>query len=94
MITAYTSLFIASKNQEVEPLSINDIAQHFLMNEFANKKILKKEYLIRKALNYQNEISTLFDFILYYIKVWGLGCRKQFEKEEVKQYGIITKFIN
>lgn len=29
-LTAYVALFIASKNSEVEPLSVHDVRNHFL----------------------------------------------------------------
>lgn len=52
------------------------------------------EFQIRQSLNYENEVSTLFDFLLYFCKIWKISCIKKFEKDEVKKYGIICQFIN
>ena len=40
VITGYTALFEASKNQEVEPLSMNDVAQYFLKGHISTELIL------------------------------------------------------
>jgi len=39
-----------------------------------------KEIEIRTAIKYENESATLFDFVMYYIKVWKLMCEKEFAK--------------
>ena len=51
-------------------MSINDITQHLLLKKITNRKILKKEFQIRRSINYEYEHSTLFDFLIFYIKIW------------------------
>ena len=75
MLTGYTTLFIASKNSEVEPLSLSDIKNHFLQKNYQRSQILQKELDIRQATNYENEVSTLFDFVMLYMKIWKMGCQ-------------------
>lgn len=74
-LTAYTALFIATKNSEVEPLSLSDIKNHFLSNKYTRPEILKRELEIRKAVNYENEVTSLFDYVMYYIKLWKMICQ-------------------
>ena len=73
-LTSFTALFIASKNSEVEPLSLRDIRTHFLFNRFSNKDILLRETEMRVASVYENEVTTLFDYVMIYLKVWKMGC--------------------
>lgn len=75
LLTGYTTLFIASKNSEVEPLSLSDIKNHFLQKNYERSQILQKELDIRQATNYENEVSTLFDFVMLYMKIWKMGCQ-------------------
>lgn len=81
LLTAFVSLFIASKNQEVEPLSLRDIRSHFMHNQFSKKDILKKEKDIRKSCLYVNEVPTMFDFIMIFLKMWKLGCQAAIKNE-------------
>lgn len=56
-------------------MSIKDLTDHLLRDynfENKTKRVLQKEMRIRKAINHENEASTLFDFLLYYIKIWKL----------------------
>lgn len=39
-LTGYTSLFIASKNSEVQPLCLNDVKVHLLKNNYSKEQIL------------------------------------------------------
>jgi hypothetical protein len=71
-LTIYTSLFLQSKNFEVEPLSISDVTQHLLKNMIEPKSVINKEYEIRKLIAYENETATLFDFIMHFKKVWKI----------------------
>jgi len=75
ILVAHTALFMSSKNQEVEPMSIKDLTEHLLKDyHFENKtnRVVLKEMRIRNAINHENEVSTLFDFLLYYVKIWKL----------------------
>ena len=75
IMSGYTGLFLASKNFEVEPFSINDLTK-YLLKEFNmnTQQILEKEFQLRKTVDYQNEVATLFDFIMFYSKMWKIKC--------------------
>ena len=80
-LTGFTSLFIASKNSEIEPLSLSDIKNHFLNKNYTREQILAKEREIRHAVNFENEVSTHFEFVLLYIKIWKMGCQKHIKNK-------------
>lgn len=75
IMSGYTGLFLASKNFEVEPFSINDLTK-YLLKEFNmnTQQILEKEFQLRKTVEYQNEVATMFDFIMFYSKMWKIKC--------------------
>lgn len=75
-LTSYSSLFIASKNSEVEPLSLRDIRDHFLNGQFDRTQIVRREYLIRQCINYENEVTYLFDFVMLFMKLWKMSCQQ------------------
>ena len=84
-LTAYVGLFLASKNSEVEPLSLRDIRDHFLKGSFGRKEIIEREYQIRRICKYENEVSLLFDFMMTFVKIWKLGVIKALpEKQHIK----------
>ena len=87
-LTGYTALFISSKNSEVEPLTLQDIKHHFLQNSYTREQILQKELDIRKASTYENEVSSLFDYVMLYIKIWKMSC--QLKMAEKKNWLIST----
>ena len=92
VLTGYTTLFIASKNSEVEPLSLSDVKNHFLQKNYQRSQILQKELDIRQATHYENEVSTLFDFVMLYMKIWKMGC--QYKISDRRQWYLSTyKFI-
>lgn len=53
-IAGFTALFEASKNQEVEPLSLNDVVDYFLNRqlhlEVPKSRVLDKEIEMRRAI--------------------------------------------
>lgn len=75
-LTSYSSLFIASKNSEVEPLSLRDIRDHFLNGHYDRPAIVKREYLIRQCVKYENEVPYLFDFVMLFMKLWKMSCQQ------------------
>lgn len=77
LLVGVTSLFIASKNQEVLPLSMADVKNHFLKKQYRTVTIIQKEKAIREACGYETEVSTLFDFVMLYIKTWKLKCQSR-----------------
>jgi hypothetical protein len=44
--------------------------------------MLEKELEIRKASNYKNENSTLFDFIMIYMKIWRSSCQLKIDNNK------------
>lgn len=74
-LTGFTSIFIASKNSEVEPISLSDVKNHLLQGNYSRQQILLKENHIRKASNYENEVTTMFDYIMLYMKIWKVACQ-------------------
>ena len=73
-LTGFVSIFIASKNSEVEPLSLHDVKNHLLQSNYTRQQILQKEHQIRMAVMYENEVTTMFDFVMLYMKIWKLSC--------------------
>ena len=93
LLTAYTCLFIASKNSDVEPMSLKFFKNVFNLNfKYSHEEILNKEFEIRKATNYDNQFSTLFDFLLLYIRIWKAGCQKIISKKS-QWYTSTHKFL-
>jgi len=72
-MTSLTCLYIASKNSEVEPLCIGDIHKVLLRGEgWVAKNILDKEKQIRKSISYENEVTNLFENVLFFSKIWKM----------------------
>ena len=40
-----------------------------------SEEILSKEHAIRRSINYENEVATMFEFIMFYIKIWKVACQ-------------------
>jgi len=93
-MTAFTSLFLSSKNTEVEPLSMGDVCKHLLDDKFSKEQILAKENAIRKSIEYENEVATLFEFVMYYIKIWKIACQDCLAKDGQKIYDIVYHFVS
>lgn len=49
---------------------------------YTREQILQKELDIRKAVNYENEVSTHFEFVLLYIKIWKMGCQRLIKNKD------------
>lgn len=71
-LTAVTSLFIASKNIEVDPLDLDTCQKTLCFNKYSKSSFLKKESEIRKATVYENETPTILDFIMFYLRCLNL----------------------
>lgn len=53
---------------------------------------MQKELDLRLATNYENEVSTLFDYVMLYMKIWKMGCQRKLAGH--KQWHMSTyKFI-
>lgn len=68
-LTAVTSLFIASKNLEVDPLDLLTCCKVLCFNKYSKNQFLQKEYDIRRATLYENEAPSVLDFIILYIRL-------------------------
>ena len=75
-LTAVTSLFIASKNLEVDPLDLKTCTKHLCYNKYSKVDFLKKEAEIRLAINYEVEAPTGLDFIMLYVRLIKMEFQK------------------
>jgi hypothetical protein len=77
----YTCFFLASKNSEVQPISLNDVTRTLLRgHEISRETIIMKELQIRKSIGYENEVSTLFEFVMFFIKTWKVCCQNKMDR--------------
>lgn len=85
LIAGMTALLQASKNQEVEPLSLSDVCDFFLHKHFhlvvPKSRLLDKEIEMRRAIEYQTEVTTLFDYVMYFIKIWKINCQDRLQEQ-------------
>ena len=80
-LAAFTSLLIQSKNQEVESLSVTDIRDYCIADlKLTKNQIIEAEYKLRNSIGHENECSTLFDFVMYYIRLLKLECQNQIQE--------------
>ena len=68
-LTAVCSLFIASKNLEVDPLDLKTCVVTLCFKKYSKSDFLEKESLIRRACLYENEAPSSLDFIMLYIRL-------------------------
>lgn len=68
-LTAVTSLFISSKNLEVEPLDLSTCCKTLCFSKYSKIQFLKKECEIRKATQYENEAPSVLDFMMFYMRM-------------------------
>lgn len=78
-LTAVTSLFIASKNLEVDPLCLSTCCKTLCFNKYSKAQFLRKESEIRKCTKYENEAPTALDFVMFYLRMVRYSVQKQFE---------------
>ena len=48
---------------------------------------------IRNSINHENEVSTMFDFLLYYIKVWKLKTQEALKRNNASFFSFTYDFI-
>ena len=78
-LTAVTSLFVASKNLEVDPLDLKTCVSTLCFNKYSRNHFLAKETAIRRACNYENEAPCTLDFILLYARLIKLQMTEQMQ---------------
>ena len=76
-LTAVTTLFIASKNLEVDPLDLQTCVKTLCFKKYADKQFVKKEADIRKICGYINETPTALEFFMLYIRFIKLRLSQQ-----------------
>ena len=81
-LTAVTSLFIASKNLEVDPLDLKTCVATLCFNKYSKSHFLTKETAIRRACQYENEAPCTLDFILLYARLIKLQIQEQMKYSE------------
>ena len=85
-LTAVTSLFIASKNLEVDPLDLKTCVQSLCFKKYSRQQFLKKEAEVRHACDYENEAPCTLDFILLYQRLIKLQMQDQMQYGEASQH--------
>ena len=95
MAAGFTGFFLASKNTEVQPISLNDMTRVLLAEDnIDNKQILNKEHAIRMSINYENEVATMFEFIMFYAKSWKIACQEKLSLESGNHLEAIYSFLS
>lgn len=93
IVSGFTCLFMTSKNFEVDPLSVNDVAEFLLGSKNKREAIRQKEHLIRTSLGYINESATMFEFLLLYMKIWKIACHERYTSMFQRSYEFIYDFM-
>lgn len=83
---------MTSKNFEVDPLGINDVAEYLLRNKNKRESVRQKEHQIRTSLGYINESATMFEFLLFYMKIWKIACHERLQSSFQRSYEFIYDF--
>lgn len=68
-LTAVTSLFLASKNLEVDPLDLNTCVKTLCFNKYSRQQFLQKESVVQKLTMFENESPSVLDFIMFYLRL-------------------------
>ena len=92
MVSGFTCLFMTSKNFEVDPLSVNDVAEFLLGSKSKRESVRQKEHEIRTSLGYINESATMFEFLLLYMKIWKIACHERLMPTFQRSYEFIYDF--
>lgn len=73
-LTAVTSLFTASKNIDIEPLTLNTCAKTLCFNKYPKHAFLRKERDLRLATKYEIEAPTVLEILMFYIRLVKYEC--------------------
>ena len=91
----FTGFFLASKNSEVQPISLNDMTRVLLQDQnISNEQILTKEHAIRRSINYENEVATMFEFVMFYAKSWKIACEDKLKTQSGEHLEQIYTFLS
>lgn len=54
---------------------------------------MTKENAIRRAIQYENEVATPFEFVMYYVKIWKIACQDFLTNNGQKIYDLVYLFV-
>ena len=79
-----TSMFIASKYQDIYPLRLKVVQDKIAHNKLTCKEIIKKEDEIMRYLNYNIGLPTMWDFITIFIEeIFFINCNHHQIKNKI-----------
>ena len=79
-----TSMFIASKYQDIYPLRLKIVQDKIAHNKLTCKEIINKEDEITRYLNYNIGLPTMWDFINLFIEeIFYINCNKHQIKNQI-----------
>ena len=79
-----TSMFIASKYQDIYPLRLKIVQDKIAHNKLTCKEIINKEDEITRYLNYNIGLPTMWDFInLFVEEIFYINCNKHQIKNQI-----------
>lgn len=68
----------------MESLSVSDIKDYCISDLNLNtNQLIDAEYNLRLAIGHENECSTLFDFVMFYIRLLKLECQNSMFHENI-----------
>lgn len=62
-----TSIYMASKMEDIMPISVNSVVNKILHNKYSNKKIVEMERTIFKTISFNVVLVSPYEFIKTYI---------------------------
>jgi len=79
-----TSMFIASKYQDIYPLRLKVVQDKIAHNKLTCKEIIKKEDEIMRYLNYNIGLPTMWDFITIFMEeIFFINCNHHQIKNKI-----------
>jgi len=79
-----TSMFIASKYQDIYPLRLKVVQNKIAHNKLTCKEIVKKEDEIMRYLNYNIGLPTMWDFITIFMEeIFFINCNHHQIKNKI-----------
>lgn len=73
-------------------MNLKDVRDFFMQKIFTREKIIEKEILIRRTITFENEVPTLFDYVMIFMKIWKLDCQNKI-KDKLSMYHSTHKFL-
>lgn len=49
--------------------------------------------MIRTSLDYVNESATMFEFLIFFIKIWKIACHEKIIEQHKETYDLIYDFL-